>query len=155
MLGIEDKRKRTLNAVSSIYEAVAELEDLYPGRHFTPDGHMVGSLGEVVASEWYDIELYEASHPVHDAFAPDGKQVQIKATQSGKIGMGDEPQYLIVLKLGRNGEFTEIYNGPGKAAWEAAGKRQKTGQCHISLSKLKALSAQVDENKRVPRRHYA
>lgn len=150
MLGTEDKHEQALKAVNRIYEAVAELEQLYPGRHFTPDGHMVGSLGEVVASEWYDIELYEASHPVHDAFTSDGKQVQIKATQSDKIGIGDEPQYLIVLKLGRNVELTEIYNGPGKDAWKVAGKRQKTGQCHITLSKLKALSEQVDEKERIP-----
>ena len=139
--------------IRQLYGLTGRLEELYPGRHFTPDGHMVGSLGEAVASEWYDIELYEASHPVHDAFTPDGKQVQIKATQSDKIGIGDEPQCLIVLKLGRDGEFTEIYNGPGKDAWEAAGKRQKTGQCHITLSKLKAISERIDESKRVPRRH--
>ncbi|MEY3457412.1 MAG: hypothetical protein RL215_569 [Planctomycetota bacterium] len=29
-----------------IYAAVDELERMFPGRHFTPDGHMVGSIGE-------------------------------------------------------------------------------------------------------------
>ena len=31
-----------------LYELVHELEQIHPGRHFTPDGHMVGSLGELV-----------------------------------------------------------------------------------------------------------
>jgi hypothetical protein len=36
--------------VATIYRAVAELEAQY-GRKFTPDGHLVGSIGEVVAAE--------------------------------------------------------------------------------------------------------
>jgi hypothetical protein len=39
------------NPVAKIYEAVAELESQYPGRKFTPDGHMVGSIGEVFTAE--------------------------------------------------------------------------------------------------------
>jgi hypothetical protein len=34
-------------AVSRIYEAVEELKREFPGRPFTPDGHLVGSIGEV------------------------------------------------------------------------------------------------------------
>ena len=67
--------------IRKIYEITRELEEMYPGRHFTPDGHMVGSIGEVIAAEEYGLELFEASHPVHDARAQDGKLVQIKATQ--------------------------------------------------------------------------
>jgi hypothetical protein len=35
--------------VADIYRAVGELETAYPGRKFTPDGHLVGSIGEVIA----------------------------------------------------------------------------------------------------------
>jgi hypothetical protein len=37
--------------VAVIYQAVADVEALYPGRKFTLDGHLVGSIGEVVAAE--------------------------------------------------------------------------------------------------------
>jgi hypothetical protein len=37
--------------VARIYQATAELEALYPGRKFTPDGHLVGSIGEVIAAD--------------------------------------------------------------------------------------------------------
>jgi hypothetical protein len=30
---------------------------MFPGRHFTPDGHMVGSFGEALAAHHYGIEL--------------------------------------------------------------------------------------------------
>ena len=43
--------------VARIYKAIAELEALYPGRKFTPDGHLVGSIGEVIAAEALGLSL--------------------------------------------------------------------------------------------------
>lgn len=138
--------------IRKIYEITRELEEMYPGRHFTPDGHMVGSIGEVVAAEEYGLELFEASHPVHDARTQDGRLVQIKATQGDRIAIGERPEYLIVLKIDRDGGFEEVYNGPGDIAWSLVGKRQKTGQCHVSLAKLRAAMAEVPERDRLPRK---
>jgi len=47
--------------VRDLYRIVDQLEHLFPGRHFTPDGHLVGSLGEVLACERYGLEILEAS----------------------------------------------------------------------------------------------
>jgi hypothetical protein len=58
--------------VAKIYEAVAELEARYPGRKFTPDGHLVGSIGEVIAAEALGLTLHPASYPGHDAFDANG-----------------------------------------------------------------------------------
>jgi hypothetical protein len=69
--------------VAEIYRAVHELEAKYEGRKFTPDGHLVGSIGEVIAAEALGLELYPASHPGHDARDANGRDVQIKMT-SGK-----------------------------------------------------------------------
>ena len=42
--------------VQQLYTTVKALEDMFPGRHFTPDGHLVGSLGEclraVAPQQW-------------------------------------------------------------------------------------------------------
>lgn len=138
--------------VCEIYKITSELEEMYPGRHFTPDGHMVGSIGEVIAAEEYGLDLFEASHPVHDAKTQDGKLVQIKATQGESIAISECPEYLIVLKINRDGAFEEVYNGPGEAAWGLRGRRQKTGQCHISLSKLHAVMDEILERDRLPRK---
>jgi hypothetical protein len=48
-------------AVSRIYEAVEELKREFPGRPFTPDGHLVGSIGEVMARKVFGFELYPPS----------------------------------------------------------------------------------------------
>ena len=99
-----------------LYEIVAELEGLYPGRKFTPDGHLVGSLGEVIAAHDYGLELLEASAETHDA-RKDGKLIQIKATQGKSVAFYGKPDHLLVLKLRKDGSTEEAYNGPGTLTW--------------------------------------
>ena len=36
--------------VQELYSIVDRLDELFPGRRFTPDGHLVGSIGEVLAA---------------------------------------------------------------------------------------------------------
>lgn len=133
--------------VCNIFKLVAELEKEYPGRHFTPDGHMLGSIGEVYAAEQYGLQLYEASHPIHDGVSADGQEVQIKLTQTDRISLYECPDYLIVLKIDRDGKISEIYNGPGKEPWEMAGAIRKNGQRTISIKKL--MSIMVSDDKRI------
>ena len=40
--------------IQELIKIVSELEIEFPGRHFTIDGHLVGSIGEVMAA-YYDI----------------------------------------------------------------------------------------------------
>ena len=141
---------RIPSLIGRLYDIVDELERLFPGRKFTPDGHLVGSIGEVIAAYRYDLELLPGVAETHDAKATDGSLVQIKATQVSRIGISSEPEHLLVLKLGRDGSATEVYNGPGSIAWKAAGKMQKTGQRPLSLSKLRKLMVSVDADERLP-----
>ena len=43
--------------VQRLYGLVEELEELFPSRRFTPDGHLVGSIGEVLAAFHYDLKV--------------------------------------------------------------------------------------------------
>lgn len=135
--------------VKALYEISHELEDLFPERHYTPDGHMIGSIGEALAASYYNLELFPASEETHDAKAPDGRLVQIKATQINRVALSSEPKWLLVLKIHKNGTFSEEYNGPGKLAWEHCGKLQKNGQRPISLAKLRALQTTVPQSDRL------
>jgi hypothetical protein len=137
--------------IRQLYTVVSELERLFPGRKFTPDGHLVGSIGEVFAAHYYGLELLPASAPTHDATSSDGILVQIKATQGKTVGLRAEPDHLLVLGLFRDGSFEEIYNGPGDLVWEAAGKLQKNGQRPIGVSKLRGLMDSVASSSQVPR----
>ena len=137
--------------IKALYAIARELEQLFPGRHYTPDGHMIGSIGEALASSWYGLELFEASAKTHDAKALDGRLVQIKATQIDRVALSSEPNWLLVLKIHPDGTFTEEYNGPGKLVWEHCGKLQKNGQRPISLVKLRDLQETVPQAERLKR----
>lgn len=79
------------------------------------------------------------STKTHDAIDGEGRYYQIKATQTDKISLSSEPDFLIVIKLYPDGTWSVIYNGPGKPVWENSGKMQKNGQRPITLSKIKKL----------------
>jgi hypothetical protein len=135
--------------VKALYRTVAELQMLFPGRPFTPDGHLVGSLGEVIAAHDYDLRLLPPSTEGFDALTTDGKRVEIKTTQGTGVALRNPPEHLLVLKLRVDGTAEEVYNGPGNEPWDQSGKMQKNGQRPISLSKLKTLMKSVSEEKQI------
>ena len=129
--------------VARIYRATADLEAMYPGRKFTPDGHMVGSIGEVIAAEALGLTLYPASQPIHDAYDSNG-DVQIKLTAGNKISMYSCCDRLVVMRVVSPEEAEIVYDGPGQPAWDAAGKMAKNGQRPISLFRLRNLFPVTD-----------
>ena len=137
--------------IKELYRITNDLERSYPGRKFTIDGHLVGSIGEVIVAEHYGLTLLPNSTKTHDAVSTDGKCVQIKATQVSGISISSEPDYVIVIKLFPDGSWEEVYNGPGKPVWENAGKMQKNGQRPISLSKLRDLMSCVEKETMIGR----
>jgi hypothetical protein len=136
--------------VQRLYSIVHELEAYFPGRPFTPDGHLVGSIGEVLAAHRYGLELLPCSTEGHDARDRYGRQVQIKATQGTSVAMRSCCDHLVVLRLLRDGTAKEVYNGPGILAWNAAGSMQKNGQRPVSVSRLRTLMAAIPEAERLP-----
>lgn len=106
-------QEQVAQKIKALYDISRDLESLFPGRHYTPDGHMIGSIGEALAASYYDLELFPASAETHDARSRDGRLVQIKATQVNCVSLSSEPEFLLVLKIHSDGTFSEIYNGPG------------------------------------------
>lgn len=137
--------------IRALYAIVNDLETAYPGRRFTLDGHMIGSIGEVIAAESFGLNLLPNSTPEHDDTAYDGRLVQIKVTQRDRIALSACPEHLLVLRIDGNGSWYVVYNGPGKPAWERAGKIQKNGQRPISLAALKTLMLEIDSGDQLVR----
>ena len=73
--------------IKALYEITNELEAKYPGRKFTPDGHLVGSIGEILVAEHYGLTLLPNSSETHDAVDQNGTLVQIKTTQINRISI--------------------------------------------------------------------
>lgn len=148
----EDKLKLIRKKVQQLIRIVNELEKEFPGRHFTLDGHLVGSIGEVMASYFYGIELYKASAETHDGEVG-GRKVQVKITQQDTILIAEKPDYLIALYLTRKGDIYEIYNGPGDKPWETAYEYKRHNNRYMQVNKLMSLDADVDDDDRIAQKN--
>ena len=139
------------NLICELYTIVQKLEKKYPGRHFTPDGHLVGSIGECLIAEQFDLDLVAASNKGFDAVSKCKKEVEIKVTQSNRVAFRHEPQHAIVGKLSKKGQVSIVYNGPGNKIWEKFDGKNlpSNGQYQISLNVLKQLNENVNDSERV------
>lgn len=141
--------------IPKLFAITAQLEAAAPGRKFTPDGHTIGSIGEVLAACDYGLTLTTASSEGVDAVAPDGRCVEIKATCREKnmvvcLRSCKPDLHLLVIWIHRDGSHETAFNGPAMLAWENAGPMQKNGQRPIGFQKLRRLQSQVSEEKRLP-----
>jgi hypothetical protein len=113
-------------------------------------GQLVGSLGEVLAAHHYGLTLLPASAQAHDAVTPDGRHVQITATQVTSVGRRGRCDFLLVLMLDAEGGFDEVYNRPGGPVLEKAGRKQSIGQ--RAIGKLRKLEEGVKPAHRISRK---
>jgi hypothetical protein len=128
-------------AVREIFESCRTLS-ASTGRPFSPDGHLVGSLGGLLAAELLDLTLMPPSNDGYDAVDGAGRKVEIKATTRNSVSLsssGTRAERLVVLALDHDGNATIVYDGGCDSAWGAAGKPQKNGQRSISLARLRRL----------------
>ncbi len=129
--------------IRELYDVVGKLSAMFPGRHFTPDGHLVGSIGEALAKHYYGVQLAPASTQGYDGIR-DGKKVEVKTTQGDAVSLSSGPEHLLVVRLLPDGGFEEHYNGPGAPVWAllATRKQTKNGQQQVRLNVLRGLMSQ-------------
>jgi hypothetical protein len=106
----------TRDYIKKIYEIVGALNKLHPHRNFTPDGIMVGSIGEVLAEYHYALKPLPPGTAAHDCQSG-SLMVQVKTTQRKSIQIGEPSEHLLALKLNQDGTVEEFYNGPGEPVW--------------------------------------
>lgn len=131
------------NLIHQVFSACQELTRI-TGRPFSPDGHLVGSLGEVFAAEQLGLTLVTPSNHGFDAVDVDGLKVEIKATTRSSIALsaaGTKAERLVVVRFDETGKGNVAYDGPTQPAWDLSGKPQKNGQRHLSLSTLTSLDS--------------
>lgn len=137
--------------VTQLLNIVNELEAKYPGRKFSLDGHLLGSIGEVLAMYYYGVDLYPNNTKTHDGEVA-GKKVQIKITQGTSVDINDIPDNLLVLYLNKEEcEVYEVYNGP--CDWLIECKRTKNGWYNRSIKKLSELNRLIPNGRRLKALH--
>jgi Family of unknown function (DUF6998) len=129
--------------VAKIYEAVEAPSAAYPGRPFTPDGHLVGSIGEVIAAEALALKLVPPSTEGFDAIDSEGREVQIKLTSTRGVSLNADCDRLVIMRIADRFYADLVYDGDGASVWERAGKMQKNGQRRISFARMRDLPGWV------------
>ncbi len=131
--------------IAELYRVTRRLGGLF-SRPFTPDGHLVGSIGEVVAEYLYDLVLENCSTPQIDAHTRQGQTVQIKLTGEQGKSFGfrwsgameiAHADLLVCLKLTSSG-FEEIYAGEFPVDFLTGRADSSNGQLAVGVAKLKA-----------------
>lgn len=141
--------------IPELYAVVQKLEAAAPGRKFTPDGHMVGSIGEVVAATWFGLTLNAASTEGFDATAPDGTKVEVKTTQQkrGYFALKStcwKDVHLLALKINpAEGSVRVVFNGPYDLIWENCGPLQKWNGRTITVARAEKLQKLVPADHRL------
>lgn len=156
---VSQKRKNSMTickAVGELLSIVKELQEKYPHRKFTLDGSLVDDLGEVIVEQNYEVKLYPGSQKHHDGETPDGKKIQIKTTMKDALTFPCDhiPDYYLGIKISSNGDYEEIFNGPGKVVHSAISRRKptRTNLYSIALRKLEKLNKAVQKNQRIPKK---
>jgi hypothetical protein len=54
-----------------------------------------------------------------------------------------QPDHLIALQQVNRKNVVEVFNGPGPVALECGGRKQKNGQCQMSIARLKKAMEKV------------
>ena len=132
--------------ITTLFQTVRALNRIYPDRPFTPDGHLVGSIGEVIAADTYDLALEKNSNEGFDAKTKDGRTVEIKLTGGDSVAVasdGQPPDLLVVLKLDPAAGFTEVYNGEFPLDLWQSKKATKRRVRSLPLNQLKRINPKL------------
>jgi len=147
-------------AIRKMFEAQRQLREAFPKRLFTPDGRMIGDIGEATAEIAYQVTVDPTSRPHWDGKREDICEgcldVQIRATQKDDTYMKEPPDdgRLLVFKIFSDGSWECCYNGDARKVWRSldAKKATKNGEKFISLDALRKLNQDVQNCQRVPLR---
>lgn len=134
-------------AIKDLYLSVDRLRTSFPKRKFTPDGRMIGDIGEAIASLEFNVIIDEKSKKHWDGHRIDSmgkeRKVQVKTTQKDGTYLKEPPGEgnLLVFKIYSSGIWECCYDGPILRVWKALAKQKpdNTGAKLISLNKLKEI----------------
>ncbi len=134
-------------AILDLYSSVSKLQAAFPDRLFTPDGRMVGDIGEAIASLKFKVILDKTSKKHWDGhrigLSGEKREVQVKATQRDETYLKKPPHDgdLVVIKINHDGTYDCFYDGPIGKVWDFLKdkKLDNTGAKTIKLNKLKTL----------------
>ena len=127
--------------MATLFSAQNALRSLAPDFRWAGLGNLLGDYGEFVAVNNYGLKKANAVAAGHDAITPDGKTVQVKASHAAQqIGFRGEADLMLVLKVGMNGDWEELYFGDFSKVKAIARYSARDNKYMVPVSKLKTLT---------------
>lgn len=142
-----DQLDKLKSAIVDLYLAVKKMNAAFPDKPFTPDGRMVGDIGEAIGAIKYGVILDKKLRKHWDGYRIDAiedkREVQIKTTQKDETYLKKPPHDgdLLVFRISENGDWECCYDGEIMKVWNSLSKQNadSTGAKIIKLRKLKKL----------------
>jgi hypothetical protein len=144
-------------AIREMFQVQRLLHEAFPKRPFTPDGRMIGDIGEAIAEISYRVTVDTGIRKHWDGKREEGNakcaEVQIRATQKDDTYVKQSPDVgcLLVFKISPDGTWECCYNGNTDRVWSSleAKKANQAGEKMIGLGALRKLDKNVGGGERV------
>jgi hypothetical protein len=137
--------------IAEIYRIADELGDAFGIDTCTPDGHLLGAIGQIAAKIGFGLE-FRSEEEEHNCTWSDGSRkinVQVRCTGHGNIALRRKPEHLIALEITPKGQIRVLFNGPGEVVWDRI-ERQRATQKYASANLLRIAQKNVSQREQLP-----
>ena len=126
--------------IATIFSAQNALRELAPDFKWAGMGNLLGDYGEYICIEKYNLNKAPAGSDGFDALTEDGQTVQIKTNHAASsIGFRGDADLMLVIYVGDDGEFEELYYGDFKKVKDNSSYSARDNKQSITITKLKKL----------------
>lgn len=138
-----DRIKAIQYILATIFTSQNALKTLAPEFKWSGLGNLLGDFGELVATDYYQLNLAPRSSDGYDAVTQSGEKVQIKTNYaSSQIGFRGEADLMLVIKVMKNGNWEEIYFGDFGLVKQNSRYSARDNKYMIAITKLCKLKEQ-------------
>src|SRR4030042_3679091 len=137
--------------IAEVYNIANELGKAFDIDRCTPDGHLLGAIGQIAAKIAFKLEFGSPKAGHNCTWSADSKKVNVQVGCSGRgsIPLRKEPEHLIALEIGETGRIRLLFNGPGHYVWSRI-EHQRSSQKSVSCNTLLQAQQEVDAKDQIP-----
>lgn len=132
-------------AIKDLYSSIGKLHAAFKERPFTPDGRLVGDIGEAIAHLEFGVIIDRSIKKHWDGYWVNSSgsecKVQVRTTQKDSTYLKRPPEEgtFLMFKIKSDGNYDLVYNGSIMRVWDHLSQTQKSKEKMVSLDRLSKL----------------
>ena len=143
------KSEAIRHIMATLFSAQNALRALAPEFRWAGLGNLLGDYGEFIVIEAYGLIKADSVSAGYDARTKDGKTVQVKASHAAdQIGFRGEADLMLILKVGLDGTWEEVYFGPFDTVKNIARYSKRDNKHMAPISKIRAFAKVQDPSQK-------